>query len=157
MKKFVLAWFGGDPHIQTLSNSAYSCNVLGSFIYAETTPSANNIARSPARANSNTVKALFENEVFSIIARTTKTPVRLPDNGFFNQEMTYFSSFSMRLGSNNDVVIDVDINPDKDFEFRKKAIRIHPATILFLLKMHFRRAILRSQWKHLRKCIQSDQ
>lgn len=48
--------------------------------------------------------------------------MRLPVNGFFNQEMTYFSSFTMSLGSAKDVVINVGINPSRSVEFGKKDI-----------------------------------
>ncbi|CAF3469005.1 unnamed protein product [Rotaria sp. Silwood1] len=114
------AWFGGDPHILTSSNSDYSCNVFGSFIYAETTNDANNTANniSNTGTSSTFLKSLVSNELFSIIARTSKTSSRLRIDQFFNQYITYFSSFSMYLGSNRDVIIDVDINQTNSYQFK---------------------------------------
>ncbi|CAF3337216.1 unnamed protein product [Rotaria socialis] len=112
------AWFGGDPHIQTLSNSDVSCNVFGSFIYAETTSTANNSANSNSTSTTSTIiKPLVSNELFSIVARTSKTPALLQVTKFFNQDITYFSSFSMYLGSNRDLIIDVDIDPSNNYQF----------------------------------------
>lgn len=99
--------------------------MFGAFIYAETTSSANNTAKSPARADTNVVKDLKIDELFSIVARTTKTPARLPVTGFFNEGMTYFSSFSMYLGLVNDVVIDVGIDPNSSYQFSKQDTEIN--------------------------------
>jgi hypothetical protein len=119
-----LAWFGGDPHIQTLSNSGYSCNVFGSFVYAETTSSAKTIAKSTTNTNSIYLKSIVANDLFSIIARTSKTPSLFQVNNFYNQDITYFSSFTMYLGSDNNVIIDVSINPTDTYQFRKIYKRI---------------------------------
>ncbi|CAF4129363.1 unnamed protein product, partial [Rotaria sp. Silwood2] len=112
------AWFGGDPHILTSDNNGYSCNVFGSFIYAETTSDANSTANNNMSTGSTFLKPLQNNELFSIIARTSKTPSRLRLDQFFNQQITYFSSFSMYLGSNRDVIIDVDINSTNSYQFK---------------------------------------
>ncbi|CAF0783623.1 unnamed protein product [Rotaria sordida] len=126
------AWLGGDPHIETSSNSAYSCNVFGSFIYAETTSDANTTANNNTNTSSTFLKTLVSNELFSIIARTSKTPSRLRIDQFFNQYITYFSSFSMYLGSNRDVIIDVNINPSDSYQLnvnyllKNENIRINP-------------------------------
>ncbi|CAF1385731.1 unnamed protein product, partial [Rotaria magnacalcarata] len=113
------AWFGGDPHIQTLSNSDVSCNVFGSFIYAETTSTANNSANSNSTSTTSTIiNPLVSNELFSIVARTSKTPALLRVTEFFKQDITYFSSFSMYLGSNCDLIIDVNIDPSNNYQFR---------------------------------------
>ena len=117
-----LAWFGGDPHLTTLDNLPYSCNVLGSFIYAQTTRAANGTARLNTETNSDNLNELVSDELFSIIARTSETQTRLPVPRFFNAKMTYFSSFSMYLGLSNDVMIDVDIDPAKTYQFSRSRV-----------------------------------
>ena len=117
--RLFLAWFGGDPHVQTLSNTDFTCNVYGSFIYAETTTQAKSIAKDLTTTNSIYLRALVTTELFSIIARTSKTPSLLQINSFYNQDMTYFSSFTMYLGLENNVIIDVGINPTNTYQFRK--------------------------------------
>jgi len=120
----ILAWFGGDPHIQTSNNTYYSCNVFGTFIYAQTTSAANTTAKALSDPDSIYVQDLASNELFSIIARTSKTPSLLQIDGFFNNNVTYFSSFSMYLGSNNEVIIDVDINSTDKYQFSKEYLII---------------------------------
>jgi hypothetical protein len=70
------------------------------------------------------VQDLASNELFSIIARTSKTPSLLQVSGFFNNNATYFSSFSMYLGSNNEVIIDVDISSTDNYQFSKEYLII---------------------------------
>jgi hypothetical protein len=70
-------------------------------------------------ANSIYVNDLVNNELFSIIARTSKTPSLLQVNNFYNQDITYFSSFTMYLGSDNNVIIDVSISSANAYQFRK--------------------------------------
>jgi hypothetical protein len=120
-----LAWFGGDPHVQTLSNTDYTCNVYGSFVYAETTTQAKTIAKEVTTTSSVYLKSLVTNELFSIIARTSKTPALLQVNSLYNQDMTYFSSFTMYLGLENNVIIDVSINPTNTYQFRKFEIKMN--------------------------------
>jgi hypothetical protein len=115
-----LAWFGGDPHLQSLSDTDLSCNVYGSYIYAETTLSINETVLNTTDQSSTIVKALFTDELFSIIARTSKTQSLLRIDQFYNQPITYFSSFSMYLGSGNEVIINVDINTTNDYQFSKQ-------------------------------------
>ncbi|CAF4332324.1 unnamed protein product, partial [Adineta steineri] len=112
------AWFGGDPHIQTSDNANYTCNVYGSFIYAQTTNDANITANNNTDSSSTILKDLISNELFSIVARTSKSSSLLRANDFFNQTITYFSSFTMYLGSNNSVIIDVSIEPTNNYQFR---------------------------------------
>ena len=94
--------------------------MLGSFIYAETTSDANRTANSNTDTSSTVLKDLVSNELFSVIARTSITSSRLRIDQFFNQNITYFSSFSMYLGSNRELMIDVDMNPVNNYEFSKK-------------------------------------
>ena len=118
--RIISAWFGGDPHLQTLDDVDISCNVLGSFVYARTTSSTN--SRINGRADSGSVTEvvdLVRNDLFAIHARTSTTPARLRIDSFLNQPVTYFSSFTMYLGSRNEVVLDVDINATSSYQFCK--------------------------------------
>jgi hypothetical protein len=85
-----------------------------------------------ADANSIYLKTLVSNELFSIVAQTSKTPSRLPINGFLNNDITYFSSFSMYLGSDNEVIINVNINAADTYQFSKKYL-----TNTFFLNKYF--------------------
>jgi hypothetical protein len=109
--------------MHTLSNADQSCNVFGSFIYAETTLDANATAIDETN-DGDILEDLVLDELFSIIARTSKTQSLLRIDGFYNQYITYFSSFSMYLGSNNSVMIDVGINPNNTYQFSKKKYSI---------------------------------
>ena len=93
--------------------------MLGSFVYAETTSDANRTANTNTDTGSSILKDLVSNELFSIIARTSVTSSRLRIDQFFNQSVTYFSSFSMYLGSSRELMIDVDMNPINNYEFSK--------------------------------------
>ncbi|CAF1546912.1 unnamed protein product, partial [Adineta steineri] len=119
------AWFGGDPHIQTSDNANYTCNVYGSFIYAQTTNDANITANNNTDSSSTILKDLISNELFSIVARTSKSSSLLRANDFFNQTITYFSSFTMYLGSNNSVIIDVSIEPTNNYQFRVRYLTVN--------------------------------
>ena len=119
---FHSAWFGGDPHVQTTGNAGYSCNVYGSFIYAQTTAIANTTANSNVQMNSTILKDLVSDDLFSIVARTSKTTALLRANEFFNQTISYFSSFSLYLGWNNSVIIDVNIDSTATYQFSKISI-----------------------------------
>jgi hypothetical protein len=124
--RMLLAWFGGDPHLQSLSHQGISCNVRGSFIYATTTAEANITANASTTSSLNPA-VLLNNDLFSIVARTSNAQSRLRAANFFNQNLTYFSSFSMYLGSERDVMIDVDINSSATYQFSKSDLSIHPA------------------------------
>ena len=110
------AWFGGDPHLQSLSQVPRSCNVLGSFIYAQTTLLTNQTAINASSTGSINVD-IFDHELFSIFARTSTSQARLRAQNFFNQNLTYFSSFSMYLGSKHEIIIDVSISTISTFQF----------------------------------------
>ncbi|CAF1457750.1 unnamed protein product, partial [Adineta ricciae] len=112
------AWFGGDPHIQTTGNAAYSCNMYGSFVYAQTTAIANATANSSVQTNPTILKDLVNDDLFSIVARTSKTTALLRGTEFFGETISYFSSFSLYLGWNNSIIIDVNIDSTATYQFK---------------------------------------
>ena len=65
---------------------------------------------------------LLNNDLFSIVARTSTSQSRLRAQNFFNQDLTYFSSFSMYLGSEREVMIDVDVNSSATYQFSKSEL-----------------------------------
>lgn len=62
---------------------------------------------------------LVRNDLFRIDARTSAVPARLRVDNFLSQPVTYFSSFTMNLGSRSEVVIDVQINTTSSYQFCK--------------------------------------
>ncbi|CAF0903620.1 unnamed protein product, partial [Didymodactylos carnosus] len=94
------AWFGGDPHMQTLNHSRYSCNLEGNFIYAQI------------------LNTTDSEKVFSIFAVTSSTNPNIKVQPFQKQSITYYSNFLMELGSQTEVAINVSITNDFLFDIQ---------------------------------------
>lgn len=115
--KYFSAWFGGDPHMISSTNRSESCNVFGSFIYARTTQAANQTAVSSGSSGPSGSN-IYRNDLFAIVASTSTTQSLLRNSPFYNATLTYFSSFKMLLGAQQELTIDVGINPNDSYQFR---------------------------------------
>ncbi|CAF0953420.1 unnamed protein product, partial [Didymodactylos carnosus] len=109
------AWYGGDPHMETLTKSNFSCNMKGTFIYAETTAAANKSAISN-NGNQTYANLLLPDELFAILVTTTAEKLNLKTELFTDQTFTYYSSFSMRLGAQSETVINVNVTDRNLFD-----------------------------------------